>query len=501
MRRLALILLPCAVAVLVHLWLAQRPSSTPPDNNTRSDEALPFYEVLVGVLSARHHQELRQAIRETWLGYLQDHPHFQHRVGVKFIVGEHGCPIPEEDREDPYSCSLLNVTEPVAAQDAEMEIVTVSDPSVLVPSDVSAIALDFKVLHPVVITRLGVFPSGSRPELQSNVTVKLLQLDQEEAVVTARFSAISTGTLMKGMWYKPVEQFILPKGFEGTLVWESLDSAGLTTVNSSSVQISDGGGVLKISSIAEGILPHRSALGFPGLAGGFTFTIYDGDSLSRFLRGRPARMEHHASRLRQEDAALQQESARHGDMVFVDVVDTYRNVPSKLLRFYKWSVGNADFNLLLKTDDDCYIDVDTVLMKIDHKGLRRSNFWWGNFRQSWAVDRIGKWQELEYASPAYPAFACGSGYVVSRDLVQWLASNAEKLKAYQGEDVSMGIWMAAVGPQKYQDSSWLCEKECYLDMLSSPQHTAEELRLLWDRRRACGDPCGCPWGSPTWHRG
>uniref|UniRef100_A0A3Q4N3E2 Hexosyltransferase n=1 Tax=Neolamprologus brichardi TaxID=32507 RepID=A0A3Q4N3E2_NEOBR len=476
MRRLALILLPCAVAVLVHLWLAQRPSSP-----------LPFYEVLVGVLSARHHYELRQAIRETWLGYLRHHLHFQHRVGVKFIVGEHGCPIPEEDREDPYSCSLLNFTEP------EMEIVTVSDPSLLAPSDVSAIALDFKVLHPVVITRLGVFPSGTRAELQSNVTVKLLQLDQEEAVVTARFSSISTGTLVNWMWYKPVEQFILPKGFEGTLVWESLDSAALTTVNSSSVQLSDGGGVLKISSIAEGILPHRSALGFPGLAGGFTFTIYDGDGLSELLRGRPARMERHASRLREEDATLQEESLRHGDMVFVDVVDTYRNVPSKLLQFYKWSVGNADFNLLLKTDDDCYIDVDSVLMKIDHKGLKRSNFWWGNFRQSWAVDRIGKWQELEYASPAYPAFACGSGYVVSRDLVQWLANNAEKLKAYQGEDVSMGIWMAAVGPQKYQDPGWLCEKECYLDMLSSPQHTAKELHVLWDRKRACGDPCGCPW--------
>lgn len=62
----------------------------------------------------------------------------------------------------------------------------------------------------------------------------------------------------------------------------------------------------------------------------------DGDSLSGLLRGRPARMEQHASRLRQEDAALQQESLRHGDMVFVDVVDTYRNVPSKLLQFYKW---------------------------------------------------------------------------------------------------------------------------------------------------------------------
>uniref|UniRef100_A0A3Q4A9T5 Hexosyltransferase n=1 Tax=Mola mola TaxID=94237 RepID=A0A3Q4A9T5_MOLML len=481
MRRLALALLPCAVAVLVHLWLAQRPSSNE------------VHEVLVGVLSARHHHELRHAIRETWLGYLRDQPHFQHRVGVKFIVGRHGCPIPEEDREDPYSCTLLNFTQP----GNEKQLVTVSDPAVLAPSDVSAIALDFKVLHPVVITRLGVFPSGTRAELQSNVTVKLLQLDQEEPVVTARFSAISPGTMVNGVWYKPVEQFILPKGFEGTLVWESLDSAGLSTVNSSSVRLRDGGGVLKISSIAEGILPHRSALGFPGLAGGFTFTIYDGDGLLGILRGRPARMEHHASRLRREDAALQQESLQHGDMVFVNVVDTYRNVPSKLLQFYKWyakSVGNANFNLLLKTDDDCYIDVDSVLMKIDHNGLKRSNFWWGNFRQSWAVDRVGKWQELEYASPAYPAFACGSGYVVSRDLVQWLASNADKLKAYQGEDVSMGIWMAAVGPQKYQDPGWLCEKECYLDMLSSPQHTAEELRILWDRKRACGDPCGCPWG-------
>lgn len=30
-------------------------------------------------------------------------------------------------------------------------------------------------------------------------------------MVTARFSAISTGTMVNGVWYKPVEQFILPK--------------------------------------------------------------------------------------------------------------------------------------------------------------------------------------------------------------------------------------------------------------------------------------------------
>lgn len=41
----------------------------------------------------------------------------------------------------------------------------------------------------------------------------------------------------------------LPQGFEGTLVWENLDSGGLSTINSSSVELSDGGGVLKISSV------------------------------------------------------------------------------------------------------------------------------------------------------------------------------------------------------------------------------------------------------------
>lgn len=39
------------------------------------------------------------------------------------------------------------------------------------------------------------------------------------------------------------------QGFEGTLVWESPDLAGLTTVNTSRVKLNSGGGVLKLSSV------------------------------------------------------------------------------------------------------------------------------------------------------------------------------------------------------------------------------------------------------------
>ncbi|XP_060781473.1 UDP-GalNAc:beta-1,3-N-acetylgalactosaminyltransferase 2 isoform X3 [Neoarius graeffei] len=488
MRSLALFLFPCVIAVLVHewWWLKDQADFFSDVRTAVTGSRRLVYEVVVGVLSARHHHDLRQAIRGTWMGYLRDHPDFQNRVLVKFIIGKHGCAIPEEDREDPYSCTLLNITEPAHLQD----VTILSKPDALVPSDVSAICLDFKVLHPVVITQLGVFPNGPLKDFRGNVTVKLFPVDQKEPVVTAYLTALSPGVYVEGIWYKAVEQFILPKGFEGNLIWESQEPTGLMTLNVSKVQLNTGGGVIKFGPIEEGTLPHRNAHGFPGLAGGFIFSIYDVEGLKTQLRGRVDRQQAHEARLREEEKALQEESHTYGDIVFVDVVDTYRTVPYKLLYFYKW---NADFSLLLKTDDDCYINVDEVLMKIDHKSLMRSNLWWGNFRQSWAVDRVGKWQELEYSSPVYPAFACGSGYVLSRDLVEWLASNAEKLKVYQGEDVSMGIWMAAVGPQKYQDAGWLCEKECYVDMLSSPQHTVKELRFLWDQKRVCEDPCGCAW--------
>uniref|UniRef100_A0A8C9TTR5 Hexosyltransferase n=1 Tax=Scleropages formosus TaxID=113540 RepID=A0A8C9TTR5_SCLFO len=477
-RSVSWLLFPCLLAVLTNLWLTLHGT-----HKGSEAEAEGGRELLVGVVSARHHRELRRALRDTWAERVREHPHIRDRAVLKFVIGRHGCPVPEEDREDPYSCAPLNFTEPVAGQ--EVEIITGFDASVLTSSEVSVVSLQFKVLHPIVITRLGVFPSAPTYMFPGTVSVRLFPLGQEVPVVSAHFGPNSTGTEVNGVWYKAVELFILPRGFEGTLLWEGVDAADLTTINVSQVHL-NGGGVLKISLIEEGVLPHRGARGFPGLAGMFTFSVHDAEGLTAMLRGRPERIKSHRATLDQEEVLLQQESRQHGDVVFVDVVDTYRNIPSKLLLFYKWSVKNTAFSLLLKTDDDCYLDVDAVLMQLDQKHFNRRNFWWGNFRQNWPVDIAGKWQELDYTGSVYPAFACGSGYVVSRDVVEWLADNVEKLKVYQESIPSVRVC---------QDSRWLCEQGCYVDMLSSPQHTAEELRSLWHKKKACGDPCGCPWAE------
>jgi len=53
------------------------------------------------------------------------------------------------------------------------------------------------------------------------------------------------------------------------------------------------------------------------------------------------------------------------------------------------------------------------------------------FRHNWLVERTGKWAEPDYGAMVYPRFACGAGYVLSSDLVHWLADNSHLLAAYQ----------------------------------------------------------------------
>ncbi|XP_065536316.1 UDP-GalNAc:beta-1,3-N-acetylgalactosaminyltransferase 2 isoform X2 [Lathamus discolor] len=453
MRNWLVLLCPCAVGVAVHLWLLLGCPGGPGRHPAGPLAFFPqwklkHYDVIVGVLSARHNHELRSVIRSTWFKHLKQHSALSQRVLVKFIIGAHGCAVPVEDREDPYSCKLLNISNPVLNQEIE---------AFSLPEDV---------------------PSE-------------LSEDRIEALFSARFSPPSCGVQVNKLWYKPVEQFILPESFEGTIVWESQDLQGLVSRNLHKVTVNDGGGVFRVITAGEGSLPHELTEGVEGVAGGFIYTIQEGDALLKSLHTRPERFTSHIKNIDKEDALLKEESSTYDDIVFVDVIDTYRNVPAKLLNFYRWTVESTSFDLLLKTDDDCYIDLEAVFNRIMQKKMDRPNIWWGNFRLNWAVDRTGKWQELEYPSPAYPAFACGSGYVISKDIVQWLASNSERLKTYQGEDVSMGIWMAAVGPKRYQDSLWLCEKTCESGMLSSPQYSPQELRELWRLKELCGDPCRC----------
>jgi beta-1,3-N-acetylgalactosaminyltransferase 2 len=135
-----------------------------------------------------------------------------------------------------------------------------------------------------------------------------------------------------------------------------------------------------------------------------------------------------------------------------------------------------NFQYFLKTDDDVFIDLQQVRSKLQTMSSL-TNWWWSSFRENWPVQKFGKWRDDSYNSITYPPFPCGAGYILSADLVRFIARNADFLHYYQGEDVSLGIWLAPLNPT-LQSDCWQCSlnvpRAC-----NQPELTPENMYHTW----------------------
>ena len=142
---------------------------------------------------------------------------------------------------------------------------------------------------------------------------------------------------------------------------------------------------------------------------------------------------------------LEREAARSGDLIMVPMVDYYRALPRKLKQAYRWALNNTKAKWIVKVDDDAGARIsklNALLAKKDHTKL----IVLGYIRRNNGVPRDGKWAELNYQQNIsynkrrYPPFANGAqDYVVSRGVAEAVVEHNGF--EYQGEDVSLGIWL------------------------------------------------------------
>ncbi|XP_028392317.1 LOW QUALITY PROTEIN: UDP-GalNAc:beta-1,3-N-acetylgalactosaminyltransferase 2-like [Dendronephthya gigantea] len=464
-----------------------------PKNNVNSIDKEQPYDLVVGILSARGNFYLRESLRQTWVGHAQHHSSLKKRILIKFIISNYSCPIPPEFRFDPYRCEKDGLKD----IDFDKELIAYQ-----VPEDISlpyhhegSVGIDFNVLYPIVITSLGVSVNG----LKEETTLRLYDRITKKEIVRAHFTVQSPGVLVNNSWFKTVPNYVLPKGFQASIVAENAACVSPRCKKCEEfVTIQDNGGLFKTLKVRRfgkdvGIFPGIEET-FPEkncLQGTGTFMYRPhGPAPGKMKLTAEQRKNRIAEwkRLKQEEYSfsLYKESRKYSDIIFVPNVDVYRNLPSQLLEFFRWITKNVSFSFVLKTDDDCFVDLQGILQGIDdHKLRNKSKIWWGSFRTDWLIERQGKWAEPDYPGVTYPTFACGAGSVLSADLVHWIAKNADSLKRYQGEDVSMGIWLSAVGPTMIKDQRWSCFQECYKGVLSSPEQDSESLIDMWENFQKC----------------
>ncbi|KJE92450.1 UDP-GalNAc:betaGlcNAc beta 1,3-galactosaminyltransferase [Capsaspora owczarzaki ATCC 30864] len=467
-------------------------------------------EIVIGIMSARHHFEHRQALRDTWVGYAQRSSHLSSRVHIRFVVGDDTCAIPVEQRQDPYGCEWAATS---AHPDLQANIVAYTVPSGTTGNhDFNGpIGMDFTTNHPVVLTHLGVFDSGS-DGLKRNLTASLYLPHHRQLAARMTFTPDDPGELIAGSRFKPLSTaLVLPAGYIWSIVAEGYgaEEPAHNIAGQHGTQ-NDGGGLLTFMKQSRfGHLPlelpdsEESARAESNQYAAGTFVYHAEDSV-RALTSQHTQVSKEdreqleaASKLAiaAETAKLVQEHREHGDMLILpNFVDTYRRLPQKVLAFYTWvTEEHPRSSFTLKIDDDCFANLDEIFAGISRLELRsQSSIWWSRFRTDWPVDRWGKWKESEYTSPVYPAFACGGGNVLSMDLVRWLAANRQYLHPFQGEDVSVGIWLAPLHPTTVADYNWhVLPGHCNRLMYTMPELTPAKIRQQWSDFQACQNPCGC----------
>jgi Galactosyltransferase len=97
--------------------------------------------------------------------------------------------------------------------------------------------------------------------------------------------------------------------------------------------------------------------------------------------------------------------------------------------------------------------------------LFERGFYMGYFHNDSVPDRDpkSKWYDAQYDAVAYPPYAAGPLYGVSRNVLEWLvrASEDGMLRTdWRNEDVSMGSWLHGTRFQRVHDEGMLRYLEC-----------------------------------------
>ena len=141
-----------------------------------------------------------------------------------------------------------------------------------------------------------------------------------------------------------------------------------------------------------------------------------------------------------EQMALELEAEEHADLILVpNLVDTYGGLPKKLKEGLRWMLQHTTTDWFMKIDDDVAVRLTRVEQALSSYN-KDSDTIIGKIHRGGKVPLDGKWAEVNYKSKVYPTFPMGGEcYVVSRRLSQRIVDHDGF--EYQGEDVSLGIWI------------------------------------------------------------
>lgn len=142
---------------------------------------------------------------------------------------------------------------------------------------------------------------------------------------------------------------------------------------------------------------------------------------------------------------VRNETSDFKDILLGTYKDSYQNLTHKVLVGFHWSEQNCLPQYILKTDDDCFVNVELFLAFLRLQETL-TNLYAGRVfdeqdKREVIRDRLSKWAvtKEQYLPKYYPRYAGGPGYLLSRDVLQSFVSFSHRVKPFPVEDAYMGV--------------------------------------------------------------
>lgn len=195
------------------------------------------------------------------------------------------------------------------------------------------------------------------------------------------------------------------------------------------------------------------------------------------------------------NSQLRKESEDFKDIVQFDFIDSYGNLTYKTLSGLKWAVNVcASAEYVMKTDTDMFVNTELLplLVQAAPRTLFMGGFCWGpSFPHR---DISSKWfvSYKSYRHHQFPPMCSGTGYIMSRDVVQLILRKSLNVPFFHLEDVyiSLCIQKTDVTSVKLAGFSNLMTQfeDCDLyknNVITSHYMNPEVLYDYWEKLKSC----------------
>ena len=173
------------------------------------------------------------------------------------------------------------------------------------------------------------------------------------------------------------------------------------------------------------------------------------------------------------------EATKYKDMIFGDFPDTFYTLSIKVIMGFEWATKFCNFDFLLKTDDDVFVNIPKVFTFLSVPDIPKSKLYAGNGhfndfpirsrRKKSGMKYVVSIQEYPYRK--YPSFCSGGAILLSRDVAAGMVDIHNNSNYFKLDDVYVGMLALRLGVNPYHEDMFnLDSTDCECNQANIVKH-------------------------------